>query len=67
MRLRPDQEKHLFLAWAESGGFAATHDAGATSEAIVDDLLTFLRKKGVALFLVGDVMQDTSIFPWDKV
>ena len=39
----------ILLAWAESGGFAATHGAGATSEAIVDDLLAFLSHKHVAI------------------
>lgn len=39
----------ILLAWAESGGFAATHGAGATNEAIVDDLLAFLAREGVAI------------------
>ena len=39
----------ILLAWAESGGFAATHGAGASNEAIVDDLLAFLAREGVAI------------------
>ena len=39
----------ILLAWAESGGFAATHGAGATNEAIVADLLAFLDKAGVVI------------------
>ena len=39
----------ILLAWAESGGFAATHGAGATNEAIVDDLLAFLAREGVVI------------------
>lgn len=47
--LRSDRAKVVLLAWAESGGFAATHGAGATSEAIVEDLLGFLEREGWAL------------------
>ena len=39
----------ILLAWAESGGFAATHGAGATNDAIVDDLLAFLAREGVVI------------------
>ena len=39
----------ILLAWAESGGFASTHGAGASNEAIVDDLLAFLTREGVAI------------------
>lgn len=41
--------RSLILAWAESGGFAATHAAGASSEAIADDLIRFLREKGYGI------------------
>jgi len=44
-----DEPRALVLAWAESGGFAATHGAGASPEAIVDDLLAFLARKGYAI------------------
>ena len=36
----------VILAWANSGGFAATHDQGATPEAIADDMLRFLQAVG---------------------
>ena len=36
----------VILAWANSGGFAATHDQGATPEAIADDMLRFLQTVG---------------------
>ena len=38
--------RDVLLAWAESGGFAAVHGGGASNEAIVDDLLAFLRREG---------------------
>ncbi len=35
----------VLLEWAESGGFAAVHGAAASNEAIVDDLLKYLRER----------------------
>ena len=43
----PDYEaKGLVLAWAESGGFAATHGAGASPDAIADDFIKYTRMYG---------------------
>lgn len=39
----------LILAWSRSGGFAATHAAGATDRAIVEDLLSWLHWHGFAI------------------
>jgi hypothetical protein len=41
--------RSLLLSWATSGGFAATHAAGAGDGAIVDDLLAYLAARGWAL------------------
>ena len=38
--------RDTLIAWASSGGFAATHEAGATEGAIADDLLRFLADRG---------------------
>lgn len=43
--------RQILLAWVNSGGFAATHSANprAVDEAIVDDLLRFLKEAGWSL------------------
>ena len=43
---RDYEAKGLVLAWAESGGFAAVHGAGASSDAIADDFLKYARRCG---------------------
>ena len=48
----------ILLAWAESGGFAATHGARATNEAIVDDLLALLAREGVVIMQTLRVSQE---------
>lgn len=46
-----DQAKRALLAWAASGGFAATHGAKprAADEATVEDLLRWLERHGLAV------------------
>jgi hypothetical protein len=34
--------RSILIAWAQSEGFAAVHNGGATDEQIVDDLLAYL-------------------------
>ena len=54
LRSMPDREaRAVLLAWAESGGFAATHGAGATSEEIADDFLGYARRIGWKLVRLG--------------
>lgn len=48
-----DEGKAALLAWAESGGFAALHSGGASNEAIVEDLLDYLAREGLAIAPLG--------------
>ncbi len=43
---RDYEAKALVLAWAESGGFAATHGAGGSPDAIADDFIKYTWKCG---------------------
>lgn len=47
--LSPIVARATLLAWAQSGGFAAVHNQGATDVAIVDDLLVWLARHEMAL------------------
>lgn len=47
--LSPMAARDTLLAWAQSGGFAAVHNQGATDVAIVDDLLAWLARHEMAL------------------
>ena len=42
------------LAWAQSGGFAATHNAGASDDAIASDMLRYFRRYGVKIVRLSD-------------
>lgn len=46
-----EQAKRKLLEWTRSGGFAATHKAKprATDEAIVEDLLQWFERNGLAI------------------
>lgn len=47
--------KQMIVAWANSGGFAAVHNAGATDEQIAEDFLRWITTQGWTLLNTGDL------------
>lgn len=60
--LTDDAARAVLIAWANSGGFAAVHNAGATDAQIVDDLLAYLDRRG---FLI--ISRDREPFDWGAI
>ena len=48
-------DREILLAWAESGGFAATHGENASNLEIVNNLLEFLEE------------HEWELVPWDQI